>query len=223
MMRRLLFALCTVACKGGDSDVASKKVETQKPVAEVKPVEQLPDGFPLPDSPKRKLVRSVSRITASVWEYEYPDLTADAIAKTIDGSMRALVFTMRESDAQHILASQGGHTYDVGIAAVGAGSRLTIRAFPDAGPLTLNAPPSYPTSFPFLAGGTAGHAPDGAQLRVAYQLDAKDVEAAMLLAATTAGWTCTGAGTLTCSKDAATVTFTTESAPGGSLLVVSAR
>jgi hypothetical protein len=221
--------LALVACKGKpeSSEKAAVKPPPPKSAPAVQPAVGLPSHFPLPDVPGKKLVRSSSRLTMVVWEYELGKLApAEALAK-IEAGMRAAAYnvegTQQEGDTRHLLASFDGRQYAVLAAAREGITTLAIRSFPEAGPTTLPAPSSYPTTFPFLAGGTASHAPDGAKLQVAYQSDATDIELAMLLAAKSAGWQCTGTGTVTCTKDRANVSFQTEAVPNGSLLVVSSR
>jgi hypothetical protein len=222
----LMFA----ACKGSTSESkqASVKTEQARPTTQTQPPvlpapeEVLPADFPLPDSPTKQLVRAQKRLTMFVWEYALPDLSAGDAKKQIEDAMRAKAWTIAESDADHITATAGGRMYAVAFAPAQPGSTLAIRSFPESGPTTLTAPTSYPTKFPFLAGGTASNGPDGSKLTIAYQSDARDIELAMIVAAESGGWKCTGAGRVTCTKDKANVTFSTEPARGGSLLVVSA-
>ena len=226
--------LALVACKGksdsksssSDQPAAPRESKTATPPPQLPdqpPAEALPSDFPLPDSSKKQLVRSHKRLTMLVWEYELPDVAAKDAAKQIEDGMRAASWTIASSDPSRITATYDGRMYAVGVGPARDGSKVVIRSFPETGPTTLNAPTSYPSRFPFLAGGTASHAPDGTKLSIAYQSDARDIELAMVVAAEAAGWTCTGAGTVTCTKDKANVTFTTEQARGGALLVVSAR
>ena len=225
--------LALAACKGkSDSKSSStdqpalresKTVTPAPQLPEQPPAEALPSDFPLPASSKKQLVRSHKRLTMLVWEYELRDVAAKDAAKQIEDGMRAAAWTIVRSDASHTMATSGGRMYVVGVEPVREGSKVVIRSFPEAGPSTLNAPTTYPSKFPFLAGGTASQAPDGAKLTIAYQSDARDIELAMMIAAEAAGWTCTGVGTVTCTKDKSNVTFTTEQVRGGALLVVSAR
>ena len=226
----VLFALA--ACKGDKA--APKPASTDEPKAsgptappELPVVEDvLPVDFPLPDSPNKKLVRAQKKLTMTVWEYLFPDVSAGNARIKISGGMRNEAWELESietADNTHsITAIHDGRLYAVAITPADAGSRVTIRSFPEAGPTTLNAPASYPTNFPFLAGGTASHAPDGSKLTIAYQSDPRDIEQAMIVAAKAAGWACKGTGTVTCTQDKSNVTFTTEEARGGSLLVVSA-
>ena len=225
----VVLLLGLAACKGGD-DTETAKPET-KPVTprptDVAAAEPLPGSFPLPETASRRLTRSSAKIAMTVWEYEYTDLDVPAAIKRLESALPEAGYTVTNKsttgDTHTIFATHGGRSYAVGIRPHEGRTQVAIRSFPESGPTTLPAPSSYPTKFPFLAGGTASHAKDGAELRVAYQQDAKDVEIAMVLAAQSAGWECKGTGSVTCTKDKATVAFKTEAAPGGSLLVVSAR
>jgi hypothetical protein len=229
-MRSMFVLLALVACKGDKE--SPKPASTDTPATQTAqpelPVvdEVLPADFPLPDSAAKKLVRAQKKLTMTVWEYLLPDVTAAQARIKISEGMRAAAWDVdgiETADNTHsIAATHDGRLYAVAITPAEAGSRVTIRSFPEAGPTTLNAPTSYPTKFPFLAGGTASHAPDGARLTIAYQSDPRDIEQAMIVAAKAAGWTCKGTGSVTCTQDKSNVTFTTEEARGGSLLVVSA-
>jgi hypothetical protein len=221
-MRLLYVLLLAFACKGDDAAPAKAPVK-QHEVQAVVPVEHLPAHFPLPASATRKLVRSSSKIAMTVWEYEYRDLDAKAAVKKIEDGMTAAKYTVDSKSDGEVVGSFDGKTYAVAASAKDAVTYVTIRSFPQSGPVTLPAPSSYPAKFPFVAGGTASYEAEGSQLRVAYTQDAKDIEAAMVFAAKAAGWTCTGTGTVTCTREKSSVTFTTEAAPGGSLLVVSSR
>ena len=216
-MRLAVAVLLLAACKGNDK---APKAEPSAPATrpEVKAEAPLPSHFPLPAG-KHALVRSASRLDMNVWEYEYADAVADAAKQIADGMQKAGYKV--EATGEQVVGTYEGRTYDV--LARGKPTTVAIRSFPEAGPATLGAPPSYPTTFPFVAGGTASNTPDGDRLHVAYQLEAGDVESAMRLAAKTAGWTCNGSPQVTCKKDKTTVTFTTEPAPNGSVLVVSVK
>ncbi len=218
-MRLAVAVLLLTACKGHDKAEPAKE-SAPAARAEVKPAEPLPSHFPLPVSPTRTLVRSSSRLTMAVWEYEYKDLAAADATKQIESGMTTAGY---QPAAQPLTGSKDGHTYAVTVRAHDGVTSVAIRAFPEAGPTTLAAPPTYPSSFPFLAGGTASNAPDGGRLRIAYQSDPSDIETAMVLAATSAGWQCTGTGNVRCAKDKASVSFMTEPAPSGSVLIVSVR
>jgi len=222
-MRSLYALLLLVGCKGDDAEPAKKAPAAEHEVQTVVPVEHLPAHFPLPASATRKLVRSSAKIAMTVWEYEYRDLDVKAALKQIEDGMTAAKYTIASKSDDDVVGSFDGKTYAVAVGAKSGATSLTIRAFPQSGPMTLPAPASYPAKFPFVAGGTASYAAQGAQLRVAYTQDANDVEAAMVFAAKADGWTCTGRGTVTCTKAQSSVTFSTEAAPGGSLLVVSSR
>lgn len=225
----VLALLALLACKGSSSDEPAATATATTPAPPPQPdaaaQEPLPGDFPLPAG--ASLVRAHKRVTMLVWEYALPQLAAPDAARQLEDGLRAAAWSVATTetagDTRKLTATHGGRLYAVAVAPAARGSTVTIHSFPEGGPTTLNAPPSYPTTFPFLAGGTASHAPDGEQLKIAYQSDPRDIELAMLLAAGAAGWTCTGTGTVTCTKDKANVTFTTERARGGSLLVVSAR
>lgn len=227
MWKLLALSVALAGCKGSESKsepkaAPAKPSDTARAKPKLPPTEEvLPSEFPLP-SAQNKLVRAHKKLTMLVWEYAYPALApADARKQILDG-MVDRGFTMEKQDltAGPFRAHRDSRLYVVSIAPAGTGTALTIRSFPDAGPTTLNAPTSYPTKFPFLAGGTASHAPDGAKLTVAYQSDPRDIEQAMIVAAEAAGWTCSGTGSVTCTQGKSRVTFTTEAASGGSLLVV---
>lgn len=239
-MRYQLFAVLAVtlssgACKDNDADEAAPVKPTAKVEArpETKPEVQatvsLPADFPLPATAGRKLVRFHDRLSMTTWQYDYPDLApADVIAKLRAGmTMPAFAVGEATSDGaiEHLFATHGGRQYAIAAARTGAITALTIRSFPEAGPTTTPAPPIYPTKFPFLAGGTASHARDGNELKIAYQTAAADVELALVLAARRGGWQCTGGHgkPTTCTQNATTVAFTTQDVPGGSLLSVSTR
>lgn len=222
--------LTLVACKGSaDESKATKDRAARRATVTPQPTlphdEVLPTDFPLPASSQKKLVRAQKKLTMLVWEYALPDVAPHDAAKHIEDAMRAgwsIGDIERAGTTTHLTATHGGRLYAVAVSPAEPGSSVAIRSFPETGPTTLNAPTSYPTKFPFLAGGTASHAPDGAKLTVAYQSDARDIEHAMIVAARAAGWQCSGTGTVTCTKDTSNVTFKTEPARGGSLLVVSA-
>ena len=221
-----VLVLSLAACKGeDDAKPATTAATTQRPAVEA--VEPLPGSFPLPETASRRLVRSSAKLAMTVWEYEYTDLAVPAAIKRLESALPQAGYTVTSTsitgDTHTIIANHGGRTYAVGTRPHQGMTAIAIRSFPESGPTTLPAPSSYPTKFPFIAGGTASHAKDGAELRVAYQQDPKDVEFAMVLAAQRAGWVCKGTGSVTCIKDKSTVAFKTEAAPGGSLLVVSAR
>ena len=222
----MVVLLLSFACKGDDSETA--KPEAAKPTApEVQPAEALPGSFPLPATSGRRLVRSSAKIAMTVWEYEYTDLDVASAIKRLATALPEAGYTVTststEGDTHTVGANHGGRTYAVATRPHEGRTAVAIRSFPESGPTTLPAPSSYPTKFPFLAGGTASHAKDGAELRVAYQQEPKDVEVAMVLAAKSAGWECKGTGSVVCTKEKSTVSFVTQPAPGGSLLVVSAR
>ena len=224
MWKLLALSLALAGCKGSDSKsepapAPTKSNEQARTKPTLPPTEEvLPSEFPLPAG-QNKLVRAHKKLTMLVWEYAYPDLAPAEAQKRIVDEMILRGWTVAKQDP--IRASHAGRLYVVTTAASDKGSVLTIRSFPEAGPTTLNAPTSYPSKFPFLAGGTSSHAPDGAKLTVAYQSDPRDIEQAMIVAAEGAGWTCTGTGSVTCTQGKSRVTFTTEAATGGSLLVVS--
>ncbi|MDQ3338292.1 MAG: hypothetical protein M4D80_24260 [Myxococcota bacterium] len=225
-MRSMLFlVLLAFACKDDNEQQATKPPPSPK-LPEVVTEDVLPAEFPLPASSTKKLVRAQKKLTMLVWEYALPDVSAADATKSITDGMRSNGWSLASNETvagtQKLTATHNGRMYAVAIAPAAKGSSVAIRSFPEAGPTTLNAPASYPTKFPFLAGGTASHAPDGARLTIAYQSDPRDIEHAMVVAAVAAGWTCTGTGNVTCTKEKSNVTFTTEEARGGSLLVVSA-
>jgi hypothetical protein len=231
MRSMLCLVLALSGCKGDKEAPKPKASDTQASRETAPPElpqveEVLPADFPLPDSPGKKLVRAQKKLTMTVWEYLLPDVSAANARMKISEGLRSAeweIESIETADNTHsITAINDGRLYAVAVTPADAGSRVTIRSFPEAGPTTLNAPASYPTRFPFLAGGTASHAPDGAKLTIAYQSDPRDIEQAMIVAAKAAGWTCKGTGSVTCTQDKSNVTFTTEEARGGSLLVVSA-
>jgi hypothetical protein len=227
MRSRAAFMLVAlVACKG-DEQPASAPAPTAVRARPAPPdaalVAELPEGFPLPTSPTRRLVRASARLPMQIWEYEYDELApADAIKQLLDGLIAAS-YKIGESRRDGFAATRDGTTYRVSAAARGRGAALTLRALPEAGPTVLPAPAGYPTSFPFVGGGTAAHAPEGGALQVAYQLAPADLELVTMLAGQAAGWQCAGSGKVTCTKDAARVTFSTQAAPDGSILVVETR
>lgn len=214
-----------VACKGEDTKPApSAPAKTAS--TEVKPVAALPASFPLPGSPTRKLVRSTEKLGMIVWEYEYGDLQAAIVAQQVADALPAAGYTGArasvDGQTHRVVASRDGKTYTVDVRARAGGiTSLAVRAYAESGPTTLSAPQrGYPEAFPFLAGGTASHAPAGGKLRIAYQQDATDVESAIVLAAERAGWACEGSGEVRCTRGEQRVTFATQAAPGGSLLHV---
>jgi hypothetical protein len=226
----LVVCLAAPACKGNDDAAPAPRAE-QPPVERpaVQPAAALPAGFPLPETASRKLVRSQSRLSMQVWEYEYRDLAASAAAQQLATGFQQPAFELedaRETGGVHrLLVKHAGRSYAIAAGTTDGRTTVTIRAFPEAGPTTTPPPPAYPQAFPFLAGGTSSHAPQGAELRIAYPQDASDIELAMIVAAQRAGWECTGGDRkpVSCTKAATRVSFTTQPAPGGSLVVVSAR
>ena len=217
----VLLPLVVVAACKGDDRTDGKPSAAPASVTEAVP---LPAGFPLPASSTRKLVRSSSKLGMTVWEYEYADRDAAALTKQLADGLPPAGYAIASATAADIMASRDGETYAIGVRPRDTGATLAIRAFAESGPATLPAPQRYPAAFPFLAGGTTSHAPDGGQLRIAYQQDPRDLETAMVLAANRAGWTCKGSGDVTCVRgDGETVAFTTRSSPGGSVLLVTLR
>ncbi len=227
----LVVMLSSAACKDTDADPPAPVKPTAKVEAkpEVQATVSLPADFPLPATAGRKLARFHDRLSMTTWQYDYSDLApADVIAKLRSG-MTVPAFAVGEAtsdgDVEHLFATHGGRQYAMAATRTGNVTALTIRSFPEAGPTTTPAPPIYPTKFPFLAGGTASHARDGNELKIAYQTAAADVELALVLAARRGGWQCTGGHgkPTTCTQNATTVAFTTQDVPGGSLLSVSTR